>query len=92
MANTFLSSALYEPKLKDNRIGEGTISLAHSFAEILYLSAHKKPFNISKAEIPEEGLHHDPDFERNLFFLMFAGVLVIFTIAYRQNRKRRARR
>lgn len=30
MANTFLFSALYEPKLKDNRIGEGTISLAYS--------------------------------------------------------------
>ena len=87
MANTFLFSALYEPKLKDNRIGEGTISLAHSFAETFYQKELKKPFEINKADIPEEGNHIYHDLAGVLFFLMFAGVLVIFTVAIGKSAK-----
>lgn len=86
-----LKTNIYEPKLKQDRIGEGILSIAHDFAEIIYLKQLNKPFNISKADIPEEGKHIYHKYEAPLFFLMFAGVLVIFTAAYKQKRKRRAR-
>lgn len=87
-----LRANIYEPKLQRNRIGEGILGLAHSFAETFYQKELKKPFEINKADIPEEGNHIYHDLAGVLFFLMFAGVLVIFTAAYKQKRKKQARR
>lgn len=87
-----LRANIYEPKLQRNRIGEGILGLAHSFAETFYQKELKKPFEINKADIPEEGTHIYHDLAGVLFFLMFAGVLVIFTAAYKQKRKKQARR
>ena len=50
-----LRANIYEPKLQRNRIGEGILGLAHSFAETFYQKELKKPFEINKADIPEEG-------------------------------------
>lgn len=86
-----LRANIYEPKLQRNRIGEGILGLAHSFAETFYQKELKKPFEINKADIPEEGNHIYHDLAGVLFFLMFAGVLVIFTAAYKQKRKKQAR-
>ena len=87
-----LRANIYEPKLQRNRIGEGILGLAHSFAEIIYLKLLNKQFPMNKADIPEEGNHIYHDLAGVLFFLMFAGVLVIFTAAYKQKRKKQARR
>lgn len=87
-----LRANVYEPKLKNDRIGEGILNIAHDFAEIIYLKQLNKPFNISKADIPEEGSHIYHDLAGVLFFLMFAGVLVIFTVTYNQKRKKHARK
>ncbi|WP_407442905.1 TPM domain-containing protein [Fibrobacter sp.] len=87
-----LRANIYEPKLQRNRIGEGILGLAHSFAETFYQKELKKPFEINKVDIPEEGNHIYHDLAGVLFFLMFAGVLVIFTAAYKQKRKKLARK
>ena len=86
-----LKANVYDPKLKNDRIGEGILSIAHDFAEIIYLKQLNKQFPINKADIPEEGSHIYRKYEGSLFFLAFAGVLATFTVAYRQNCKKRAR-
>lgn len=87
-----LKTNIYEPKLKQDRIGEGILNIVHDFAEIIYLKQLNKQFPMNKADIPEEGNRIYHDLAGVLFFLMFASVLVLFAITYRQKHKRRARR
>lgn len=84
-----LKANVYEPKLKEKRIGEGILGLAHAFAETICLRTFKDHFEVDNADIPEEGSHIYQELVNVLFFTGYGIFFVFFIVAYRRYKRKK---